>query len=405
MPKWKWEGVNERKLLVLGEMEANSEMEVRRVLRTQGIRVRRIRPPSFLEFDLNQFMVDKGLASAFGPKELGTFTKQLSVLINAGVPILQSLEILYKQERNPTLKITLKRISDAIASGKSLSESMSSQKGFSKLYCNLVKAGEAGGVLDKILVKLAEHLEKQEKIKAQIKSAMMYPSIVVFVGVGVIWGMLAFVVPKFQEMLSSSGQELPELTQMVVDASAFLQKYGLTMIMIIVAVIVALKMYIKTPIGKRMFDGVMMNMPMFGPIIVKANATQFARTLATMLAAGVSLIDALEICSETIDNVIISEDVSQVRKAVSEGKTLVDPMRRMSYFPEMVVQMMKVGEQTGQIDQMMLKVADVFEEEVNTLIGGMTKMIEPIILVVLGGSVAVILGAMYMPIFQAAGGA
>lgn len=405
MPKWKWEGVNERKLLVLGEMEANSEMEVRRVLRTQGIRVRRIRPPSFLEFDLNQFMVDKGLASAFGPKELGTFTKQLSVLINAGVPILQSLEILYKQERNPTLKITLKRISDAIASGKSLSESMSSQKGFSKLYCNLVKAGEAGGVLDKILVKLAEHLEKQEKIKGQIKSAMMYPSIVVFVGVGVIWAMLAFVVPKFQEMLASSGQELPELTRMVVNASSFLQKYGLTMIMVIVAIIIAIKMYIKTPIGKRMFDGVMMNMPMFGPIIIKANATQFARTLATMLAAGVSLIDALEICSETIDNVIISEDVSQVRKAVSEGKTLVDPMRRMSYFPEMVVQMMKVGEQTGQIDQMMLKVADVFEEEVNTLIGGMTKMIEPIILVVLGGSVAVILGAMYMPIFQAAGGA
>lgn len=405
MPKWKWEGVNDRKLLVLGEMEANSEMEVRRVLRTQGIRVRRIRPPSFLEFDLNQFMVDKGLAAAFGAKELGTFTKQLSVLINAGVPILQSLEILFKQERNPTLKITLKRIFDAIASGKSLSESMSAQKGFSKLYCNLVKAGEAGGVLDQILVKLAEHLEKQEKIKAQIKSAMMYPSIVVFVGVGVIWGMLAFVVPKFQEMLSSSGQELPELTQMVVDASAFLQKYGLTMIMVIVAAIIALKMYIKTPIGKRMFDGVMMNMPMFGPIIVKANATQFARTLATMLAAGVSLIDALEICSETIDNVIISEDVKQVRKAVSEGKTLVDPMRKMSYFPEMVVQMMKVGEQTGQIDQMMLKVADVFEEEVNTLIGGMTKMIEPIILVVLGGSVAVILGAMYMPIFQAAGGA
>jgi type IV pilus assembly protein PilC len=324
-------------------------------------------------------------------------------MISAGVPILQSLEILHRAEKNMSLKIAIKKITTDVGEGKTIAEAMEAQKGFDKLYCNLVRAGEAGGILDTILNKLATHMEKQEKTKAQIKSAMMYPSIVCAVGAVVIWGMMVFVVPTFTGMLAESGQELPWITKFVVDTSNFFGKYTPIMVPGAIVGVASFFSYIKTPTGKIFWDNFSMRLPIFGGIIIKGNLSSFANTLATLLSAGVSLIDALDICIETIDNGVIARDLREVKKKVVEGKTLTEPLAKIEYFPELVTQMIRVGEQTGQIDQMLARVAQVFEDEVDTLVTGMTKMIEPLIIVVLGGIVATILVAMYLPMFMSAG--
>lgn len=403
MATYRYEAVDGNGKKVLGQVEASSEKDVRRALRLQGLRSKKIIAPTILEFDFGQWMVEKGFAKAVGAKELANFTKQLSVMISAGVPILQSLEILYRSEKNPTLKQSIKKIAADVGEGKTIAEAMETQKGFDKLYCNLVKAGEAGGILDTILKKLAIHMEKQEKTKRQIKSAMTYPAIVCFVGVGVIWAMMVFVVPQFTGMLKENGQEIPWITQFVIDTSDFFGKYTPIMVPGFIVAVSAFLSYIKTPTGKIFWDNTSMRFPIFGKIIIKGNLSSFSNTLSTLLGAGVSLIDALDICIETLDNGVIARDITDVKKKVIEGKTLTEPLSKITYFPELVTQMIRVGEQTGQIDQMLARVAEVFEEEVDTLVTGMTKLIEPIIIVVLGGIVAVILVAMYLPMFMSAG--
>ncbi len=404
MGRWRWEGFDNNGKRINSSDEAKSEGELRRILRQRGIKPIKVKPPSILEIDLNQFLIEKGFSKPFGPKDLASFTRQFSTMLEAGVPILQALEILFKQEKQPSLKISIKDMMQRVGEGKTLAESMSKQKGFDKLYCNLVKAGEIGGVLADIFQKLSIFLDKREKIKGQIKSAMSYPAIVVSIGVVVIWGMLTFVVPKMTEMLKDSGQELPSVTKFVVDASQFLQDYTRYIIPAVIMGIIFLTKFVKTPSGKIIFDRAMMKMPIFGPVIIKGNLTNFTRTLATMLTSGVSLIDALEICANTVDSSVISKDISIARKAVTEGKTLTEPLSKIDYFPDMVTQMIKIGETTGNMDTMLFKVAEIFEQETEALIGGMTKMIEPIIIVVLGGFVALILVAMYLPVFMAAGG-
>lgn len=405
MANYSWEGLNKDGKRDSGRVEAASEREARRILRGQGVRPKKISPPSLLEFDIGEWMVEKGIAQPFGPKELANFTKQLSIMINAGVPIIQALEILFKSEKHPVLKKSIKSIASGVGEGKTVSEAMSTQRGFDKLYCSLVKAGEAGGILDIILTKLTVHMDKQEKTKKQIKSALSYPFIVCLVGAGVIWGMMVFVVPQFMGMLEDSGQEPPFITQLVIDTSEFLGEYTLITIPVVFAAAIFLSSYIKTPTGKKHFDIFTMKMPIFGGIVIKGNLSSFARTLATMLGAGVSLIDALDICIDTLDNQVIAEDLEKVKKKVVEGSTLTDPLLGISYFPDMVAQMIRVGEQTGEVDNMLEKVAEVFEDEVNTLIEGATKLIEPIIIVVMGGIIATILVAMYLPMFMSAGGA
>ncbi len=403
MAKYKYEGTDKENKPVEGAVEASNEKEAKKLLRVQGIKVKKIIPPTLLEFDIGEWMVDKGFASAISQQDLGMFTKQLGIMISAGVPILQALEILHRSTKSPTLKIAIKRIATDVGEGKTIAEAMAAQKGFDKLYCNLVKAGEAGGILDQILKKLTVHMEKQQKTKAQIKSAMMYPTIVVMVGVGVVWAMMIFVVPQFTGMLKESGKEIPWITQMVIDMSDFFGKYTGIMVPGAIVGLVSFSSYIKTPAGKIFWDNLTMRLPMFGGIVIKGNLSSFSNTLATLLNAGVSLIDALDICIETLDNGVIAKDIREVKKKVMEGKTLTEPLQKIEYFPELVCQMIRVGEQTGQIDQMLTRVAEVFEDEVDSLIGTATKMIEPIIIVVLGGVIATILVAMYLPMFMSAG--
>lgn len=405
MPKFKYVGFTAQGKKVESTIEADSERDAKKLLRRQSIRTTKVTAPSFFEADLGQWMVDKGLARPFGQAELMRFTRQLAILINAGVPILECLEILHKQEQNMVLKRVVKNISMQVEEGKSLYDALSSQTGFNKLYCSLVKAGEAAGILDGILNKLAEFLEKQEKLKKQVKSALTYPVIVVFVGVLVIFGLMTFVVPQFVGMLKESNQEIPWVTQTVIDVSDFFRNYTLLLIAGMVAGSMFFLNFIKTKEGKAQWDRITMKAPLFGMLIIKGNLGAFTRTLSTMLAAGVPIIDSLEICIDTLDNTQIAKDLNKVRQAVIEGKSITEPLARISYFPPLITQMMKVGESTGNLDNMLVKVADVFQDEVEELVANMTKLIEPIILVVLGGIIGFVLIAMYLPIFMSAGGA
>ncbi len=404
MPKFRYAGFTGDGKKVESTVDADSVKDAKKMLRRQNIRVTRINAPSIFEVDLGEFMVEKGLARPFGRAELMRFTRQLAILINAGVPILECMEILHKQEQNLVLKKVVKNITMQIEEGKSLYDAMSQQQGFDKLYCALVKAGEAAGILDTILVKLAEFLEKAEKLKKQVKSALTYPAIVMVVGIGVVFGLMTFVVPMFVDILKESGQKIPFVTQLVMDISQFFQDYTLLLIAGLIATAILFVNFIKTTEGKTQWDRFTMKAPLFGLLIIKGNLGAFTRTLATMLAAGVPIIDSLEICIDTLDNTQIAKDLRKVRQAVIEGKSITEPLERITYFPPLVTQMIKVGEATGNLDQMLIKVADVFQEEVEELVGNLTKLIEPIILVVLGGVIAVVLVAMYLPIFMSAGG-
>lgn len=404
MAKYKYIGFTGDGRKVENSIEADTVRDAKKILRRQNIRATKIIEPSFFEADLGQFLVDKGLARPFGRVELMRFTRQLAILINAGVPILECMEILHKQEQNMVLKRVIKNISMQIEEGKTLFDAMSQQQGFDKLYCALVKAGESAGILDSILNKLAEFLEKAEKLKKQVKSALTYPVIVVFVGVLVVFGLMTFVVPQFVGILKESNQEIPWVTQTVIDVSNFFQNYTLLLIAGMVAATMIFVNFIKTREGKHAWDRFTMKAPLFGMLVIKGNLGSFTRTLATMLSAGVPIIDSLEICIETLDNTQIAKDLTRVRKAVIEGKSITDPLSRITYFPPLVTQMIKVGESTGNLDQMLVKVADVFEDEVEELVGNLTKLIEPIILVVLGGIIGFVLIAMYLPIFMSAGG-
>ncbi len=404
MPKFKYVGFTGDGKKVENSIEADTVRDAKKLLRRQNIRATKVIPPSIFEADLGQFLVEKGLARPFGRAELMRFTRQLAILINAGVPILECMEILHKQEQNMVLKRVVKNISMQVEEGKSLYDAMSQQQGFDKLYCALVKAGEAAGILDGILVKLAEFLEKAEKLKKKVKSALTYPVIVVVVGIIVVFGLMTFVVPQFVDILKESNQQIPWVTQVVIDTSAFFQNYTLLLIAGLVAGTMFFLNFIKTKEGKQAWDRFTMKAPLFGMLVIKGNLSSFTRTLATMLAAGVPIIDSLEICIETLDNTQIAKDLTKVRKAVIEGKSITEPLSRITYFPPLVTQMIKVGESTGNLDQMLLKVADVFEDEVNELVDNLTKLIEPIILVVLGGIIGFVLIAMYLPIFMSAGG-
>lgn len=405
MGKFKYSGTREDGKRVEGEIDAETLKEVKKLLRRQGVRPSRIIAPSALEIDLGQWMVDKGIAKPFALADLMRFTRQLAILINAGVPIMECLEILYKQEKNLFFKKTIKNVASQVEGGKSLYDALMFTKVFDKLYCNLIKAGESAGILDGILNKLAEFLEKQDKLRKQVKGALTYPTIVVIIGLLVLWGLMTFIVPQFVGLLTESGQEIPAITQFVIDVSEFFQSYTLLMIPIIVAGLMLFINFIKTKEGKLAWDRFLMKAPLFGELVIKANLGSFTRTLSTMLSAGVPIIDALDICIETLDNQQIAKDFTAVRKAVTEGKSITEPLGRIKYFPELVVQMIKVGESTGNLDSMLLKVANVFEEEVAEVVSNLTKLIEPLILVVLGGMIAVVLIAMYLPIFMAAGGA
>jgi len=335
------------------------------------------------------------------PKDLMVFTRQFSTMIDAGLPLVQSLKVLGDQQENSTFKEILRDINSAVQSGSTLSDSMRKYpKVFDALYCNLVAAGESAGILDAILKRLADYIEKAEKLKRKVKSAMAYPAVVLFVAVAVVIVLLVFVIPVFEEVFAGLGSELPALTQMVVKMSNILVENALWVVASAVVLGVALSKFVKTSFGRRMVDSLGLRLPVFGDLLRKVAVAKFSRTLATMLQAGVPIIASLDIVASTAGNKVIEEAIIESRIAIAEGRSLTDPFLESGVFPGMVTSMIAVGEEAGALDSMLVKVADFYDDEVDAAVDAVTALIEPMLIVFLGVTVGTLVIAMYLPIFS-----
>ena len=398
MPVFKYEGQKKDGEKVKGSVTLPTESEVRVFLRQQGVRPTKIEAESIFNKDIKLFG-----SGGVSDSEIAVMTRQLSVMVSSGVPLLQAFDILSQGEKNPALKKSLASIQESISSGSPLWEAMSKQKGvFSHLYIYLVRAGESGGALDVILSRLAKYLDDNVRLVRMIKGAMVYPAVVLVVGFAVTFGLLAYVVPQFESMITASGGELPALTKIVINISGYTSSYSLYIIAGVIGCGVLFSRWKNSPAGKRQWDRFVLSVPIFGDLAIKGATARFARTLGTMLTSGVNLIDAIEICKMTMDNTVIEDALTKVKDEISSGKTIALPLAQAKVFPPMVIQMINVGENTGTLDQMLMKVADFYEAEVEAVVANLSKLIEPVVLVLLGGIVAFILIAMYLPIFNMA---
>ncbi|MFN8789964.1 MAG: type II secretion system F family protein [Bdellovibrionales bacterium] len=342
----------------------------------------------------------KGSASV-SPKELQIFTRQMSTLINAGIPIVDALRILIDGSKIGGFKEALSQIKSDLETGKRLSTSLAQHpKIFDRLYCNLVEAGEEAGILDQILTRLAVYIEKNQKIKSQVKGALVLPIGIIGFAILVISGILWFVVPKLQEVFSASGKELPALTQWVINLSNELKKNWMYYIASAIGGPWALIQYVKTDEGKKIFDGLIIQMPLFGDLILRSSVARMTRTLSTLLSSGVGLIESIEIAARTSGNYSVEEALLRTKEQVLQGRPLAAPMSKEKLIPEMVTQMVAIGEQSGSVDQMLGKIADFYEDEVENAVKALTAMIEPLLMVVLGVAIAVLVVAMYLPVFS-----
>jgi type IV pilus assembly protein PilC len=399
MTEFIWEGRTSQGVPQRGEMEAATEAAVRLMLRTQNIQVTRIKlkPRDILE----NIPFFKGKVK---DKDIIVFTRQFATLIDAGLPLVQGLEILSSQEENKTFKKILLQVKKDVESGSTLADALKKHpKVFNNLFVNLVAAGEIGGVLDTILSRLAAYFEKAAKLRSKVKGAFTYPTVVLIIAIAVVIVLLVFVIPVFQKMFADFGGTLPGLTQAVVNLSAFMRKYIFHILIGIGVVIFTFRSYYKTESGKTQFDRMFLKLPVFGPLLRKVAVANFTRTLGTMITSGVPILDGLDIVAKTVGNKIVQMAILDTRKSISEGKTIAEPLGRSGVFPPMVVQMVSVGESTGALDAMLTKIADFYDEEVDVAVDALTKLIEPFMMIFLGGTVGTMLAAMYLPIFKMAG--
>jgi len=392
MPFFKYTGVNKRGETVKGSLDAEDEKGARQALSAQGIRVETI-GKDWTKIELG--------GGGMKPKELVIFTRQFATMINAGLSIIQGLEILAAQSETPYFRSVLRKVKNSVEEGKSLSESLKSHpKVFSDLYVSLVAAGEVGGILDTIMDRLAIFLEKNAAINAKIKSAMKYPAVILTATIGITIVLLYWVVPTFSTMFLSAGQQLPGLTQVIVDLSEWMKHNIFYVIIAIVALIVVYKTLMKNPQLRFARDKYLLVAPVVGDLIRKSAVARFTRTLGTLVSSGVPLVDGLESVSRTSGNLMIEKSILFVRTKVTEGSDMTTPLTEAGVFPSMVVQMIGVGEATGAMDTMLNKIADFYEEEVDVAIDGLTSMIEPILMVFIGGIVGTMMVAMYLPMFS-----
>lgn len=336
-------------------------------------------------------------------KTLMIFTRQLATLIDAGLPLLRGLNVLAKQEKDPVLKNTINSLADAVQGGSTFSESMAQHpRIFNKLYINMVKAGELGGVLELVLNRLAEFQEKAQKIKNKVVAAMAYPVIVLAIAMLIMLFLLAFIVPKFEQIFADmlNGKPLPALTQWVISASNGLKTNWIYLFGAIAVVTIAYKMIAKTPGGRKGIDTLMLKLPLFGDLTRKSSISRFSRTLGTLVTSGVPILQALNITRETAGNAIVADAVTKVHDAVKEGESIVAPLEASGVFPPMVISMVDVGEETGQLPEMLLKIAEVYDDEVDNAVEGLTSLLEPIMIVLLALIVGTIVIALFMPLIE-----
>lgn len=337
-------------------------------------------------------------------KDLVIFTRTFVTMLESGLAIVQALQILAQQQTNKTFKRVILGVKESVEQGGTLADSMRRfPEGFDNLYCNLVQAGETGGVLDTVLNRLAVFLEKQEKIRKQVKGAMTYPIIVLCIALAAVALMLLKVIPTFEKMFSEFGKELPAPTQIVINMSHWLQARWWVVLLFIIAFVALLQTLNRIEKTAWYMDMIKLKIPLIGNLIHKTALTRFAQTLGTLLGSGVAIVEALEICKGVVGNRLIAEEVARIQEAIREGKQLVEPLRSAKFFPLMFTQMVEVGESTGRLDQMLARTAAFYEEEVDAAVEAITSAIEPIMMVFLGGMVGGLLIAMYLPIFSLAG--
>ena len=344
-----------------------------------------------------------GLGGRVKPKILTTFTRQIATLVDAGLPLLRSLRVLEKQERNATLKSIIGELSLSIEGGSTFSEALAQHpKVFNRLFVNMVKAGELGGVLEVVLARLSEFMEKAEKIKGKVIAAMFYPLAVLFVAVGIMIILFVKVVPKFKEVFEGmmEGRQLPAFTRLVMGISETVKDHFIATLMGLGVVVVLFQLAIRTKLGRRLFDKFKLKAPGFGPVVTKVAIARFTRTLGTLISSGVPILQALSIVKETAGNVVISNAVASVHDSVKEGETITAPLEASGVFPPMVVSMVDVGEQTGALPEMLLKIADNYDEEVDNAVSAMTSLLEPIMIVFLAVIVGSIVIAMFLPLID-----
>jgi type IV pilus assembly protein PilC len=390
-----WEGKTRQGNVQKGEIAANSKDEVLSLLRRQNILPINVSAkPKEIKFQFGQPKITD--------KDVVIFTRQLATMIDAGLPLVQCLEILGGQTENKTLAKVIAQVRTDVESGATFADALKKHpKAFDNLYVNMVAAGEAGGILDTILGRLAAYMEKFAKIKKQIKSAMIYPAIILSVAIIVVALLMVVVVPMLAAMFADMGSALPLPTRIVVAASKFLSGWGgASIALFLIGFIVGLRQWRKTEKGRMITDNIALKLPVVGMLITRVSVAKFTRTLGTLLTSGVPILEGLIIVARTAGNKVVEEAVMNTRQSVSEGKTLADPLGRAKVFPPMVVQMIAVGEATGALDNMLGKIADFYDDEVDAAVAALTSMLEPMLMIFLGTTVGFVIVAMYMPIFQ-----
>jgi len=395
MPVYVWVAQTKKGRKLKGEIDAATEAIALSQLKKRNFTVKKLKPKPKDLFQNISFLKPK-----VTKKDLVVFTRQFSTMIDAGLPLVQGLTILAEQSENPTFKAILKEITKDVEGGSTLAEAMKKHpKIFDSLFVNLVAAGEVGGILDTILRRLAQFIEKAEKLKSQIKGAMTYPIVVMAIAVLVIAVILVFVIPVFEDMFKSFGSALPAPTQLVVNMSRFLKGNIHWVLLALGALIYGFKWYRDTAAGRKQTDTFFLKLPIFGNLLKKTAVARFTRTLGTMISSGVPILDALEIVAKTAGNVVIEEIIYEVRGSIAEGQTIAEPLSENDIFPGMVIQMIAVGEATGALDSMLEKIADFYDEEVDAAVSALTSMLEPLLMLFLGGSIGGLVIAMYLPIF------
>jgi len=394
MPSFEWKGRDRAGRPQGGVLVADSKDAVLAVLRRQQI------VPITVKEKGKEIALPK-LRRGINEKTLAVFTRQFSVMIDAGLPLVQCLQIMGEQQDNKAFQRIVLQVREDVESGSSLANAMKKHpQAFNELYVNMVAAGEAGGILDTILQRLATYIEKAARLKAQVKSAMIYPIAVISIAMLVVYVILWKVIPVFGALFTSLGAELPLPTRIVVAASKFVGRYWWLIVGLVVAGVVAVRRYYATEQGRLVIDSILLKAPILGPVLRKIAVARFCRTLGTLLSAGVPILESLDITARTSGNAVIERSIFEVRKSVEEGKNLADPLKTTKQFPPMVVQMISVGEATGAMDTMLGKIAEFYEDEVDTAVAGMMKLIEPILIFFLGVVVGGMVIAMYLPMFD-----
>jgi type IV pilus assembly protein PilC len=399
MPKFTWEAKNKAGAQQKGVMEATNESMVESQLKKYGFNSISIKAEK-KSFSIPGF----GGGAKVDTKDLVVFTRQFATMIDSGLPLVQCLDILASQQENKSFKAALQKIKEDVESGSTFADALGKHpKIFDQLYVNLIAAGEVGGILDTILNRLAAYIEKSMKLKKQVKGAMVYPATIISIAVVVIGVILVFVIPTFAKMFADFGGTLPTPTLIVIALSNFLQKYIFVIIGVFYGIKVAIGKYYASPAGRKVMDRLFLKMPVIGLLIRRVAVAKFTRTLGTMISSGVPIMDGLEIVAKTAGNKVVEEAIYKVRQAISEGKTMAEPLAESGVFPPMVVQMISVGEATGAMDAMLNKIADFYDDEVDDAVGNLTAMMEPLLMVFLGTTVGGLVVAMYLPIFKLAG--